>query len=179
MAERNAADAGAMQFKLPDLGEGVKEGQVLRLLVPEGARVEEDQLLLEVETDKSAVEIPSPFAGVVERWHVKEQQVVNVGDVMVTITDGVPSATPAVASAVAGTTASKERNAPPPTQTQTQTKTKTKTPTSRERAASPRRPASPAVRKLARQRGIDLETITGSGPGGRILRADLDRPGNG
>ena len=76
------------QFKLPDLGEGVKEGQVLRLLVAEGERVAEDQMLLEVETDKAAVEIPSPYTGVVTRWHVAEMQTVNVGDVMVTFDGG-------------------------------------------------------------------------------------------
>ena len=71
-------------FRLPDLGEGVKEGQIVRLMIAEGDRITEDQPLMEVETDKAAVVIPSPYSGVVEKLHVAEQQIVNVGDVMVT-----------------------------------------------------------------------------------------------
>ena len=72
------------QFTLPDLGEGVHEGQVMRLLVKAGDVVEEDQILMEVETDKAAVEIPSPYAGTIEAVHCKEQEIVHVGAVMVT-----------------------------------------------------------------------------------------------
>ena len=72
------------EFRLPDLGEGVTEGQVVRVLVREGERVIEDQPLLEVETDKASVEIPSPHTGIVAGVHVTENQVVNVGDVLVT-----------------------------------------------------------------------------------------------
>ena len=71
-------------FRLPDLGEGVKEGQIVRLMIAEGDRIVEDQPLMEVETDKAAVVIPSPYSGVVEKLHISEQQIVNVGDVMVT-----------------------------------------------------------------------------------------------
>ena len=72
------------EFKLPDLGEGVHEGQVMRLLVSEGELVNEDQHIMEVETDKAAVEIPSPVSGKVHRIHVEEKQLVHVGDVMFT-----------------------------------------------------------------------------------------------
>src|SRR5436853_4115376 len=80
-------------FKLPDLGEGVHEGQIVRVLVKPGDVVREDQPLMEVETDKAAVEIPCPFNGVVEKVHVAAGQLVHVGDVMVTIGDAgsVPS----------------------------------------------------------------------------------------
>ena len=67
------------EFRLPDLGEGVTEGQIIRVLVSEGEQVKEDQPLLEVETDKAAVEIPSPHTGLVSGVHVAEQQIVNVG----------------------------------------------------------------------------------------------------
>ena len=129
----------ARQFTLPDLGEGISEGQVLRLLVAEGDRVEEDQLLMEVETDKAAVEIPSPHAGTIARWHVSERQTVNVGDVMVTFGD-------------AGSTPSRPNSNP-----------------------QARTPASPAVRAFARARGVDIDAIAGSGPGGRVIRADVER----
>ena len=78
------------EFRLPDLGEGVHEGQIVRWLVAEGDAVKEDQPLMEVETDKAAVEIPSPYTGVVSRIHAAEQQLVHVGDVMVTF-DASPS----------------------------------------------------------------------------------------
>ena len=92
-------------FKLPDLGEGVHEGQIIKLLVPEGGSVREDQPLMEVETDKAAVEIPSPHTGRVLRWHVRENQVVNVGDVMVTFgADGETAATATSGAAPAAST---------------------------------------------------------------------------
>ena len=76
------------EFRLPDLGEGVMEGQILRVLVGEGDHVTEDQPLLEVETDKASVEIPSPHTGIVSGVHIIEQQIVNVGDLLVTFDGG-------------------------------------------------------------------------------------------
>ncbi|MBT4529787.1 MAG: 2-oxo acid dehydrogenase subunit E2 [Phycisphaerae bacterium] len=75
-----------MEFKLPDLGEGVHEGQILAVHVTQGQSIKEDAPLLEVETDKAAVEIPSPCTGVVTSVHVQEKQLVHVGDVMITFT---------------------------------------------------------------------------------------------
>ena len=73
-----------MEFKLPDLGEGINEGQILSVYIVEGQSIAEDDLLMEVETDKAAVEIPSPCSGTVVTVHVKDNQIVQVGDVMVT-----------------------------------------------------------------------------------------------
>ncbi len=157
----------ARQFTLPDLGEGVSEGQVLRLLVAEGDRVEEDQLLMEVETDKAAVEIPSPHTGTIARWHVSERQTVNVGDVLVTFGDvgsatGTDPARPRSPSHAdgAGTT---RPAAPVPSPAPARPGSRTRT------------PASPAVRTLARTRGVDIDAIAGSGPGGRVTRADVEQ----
>ena len=72
------------EFILPDLGEGVHEGRILRLHVPEGADIAEDAPLMDVETDKAAVEIPSPRTGRITKWHVAEKELVFVGNVMVT-----------------------------------------------------------------------------------------------
>lgn len=157
----------ARQFTLPDLGEGVSEGQVLRLLVAEGDRVEEDQLLMEVETDKAAVEIPSPHAGTIARWHVSERQTVNVGDVMVTFgdagsADGTDPPRPRLPSHADG--ASTTRPAAP-----------VPSPAPSRPGSRSRTPASPAVRTLARARGVDIDAIAGSGPGGRVTRADVER----
>ena len=89
----------AYEFKLPDLGEGLTEGEIARWLVAEGDTVAEDQPLVEIQTDKTTVEIPSPAAGTVARIFVAEGEIVPVGTVLVTIGDGAtpetePAATP-------------------------------------------------------------------------------------
>jgi len=93
-------------FKLPDLGEGVHEGQVVNVLVHEGDTIAEYQPMLEVETDKAAVEIPSPKAGVVSKIHVQAGQTVKVGQVLISIDEqggngrsAAPAAQPAKAAA--------------------------------------------------------------------------------
>ncbi len=156
------------EFRLPDLGEGVTEGQIVRVLVSEGDQVTEDQPLLEVETDKASVEIPSPHTGVVTGVHVTEQQVVNVGDVMVTFDDAETGSSavevkPADASA---------RGRPSAAATPAR-------PMSAPAAGGRTKPASPAVRKLARQLGVDLQTVEGSGPGGRVIRDDVEKAAGG
>ncbi len=78
----------AREFLLPDLGEGIAEAQVIRVLIKDGDDISEDQYLMEVETDKAAVEIPSPYQGVAQKVHVEEGQTINVGDVIVTFDDG-------------------------------------------------------------------------------------------
>ncbi len=156
------------EFKLPDLGEGVHEGQIIKLLVKAGDPVVEDQPLMEVETDKAAVEIPSPHTGTVATWHVEEGQVVNVGDVMVTFggagEDAVAPAEKATAAATASAPAAASRSAPSTTPS----------------GPPPRhKPASPAVRKLARTLGVDLDQVDGSGPNGRVTRADVEAANSG
>ncbi len=152
----------AREFRLPDLGEGVTEGQIVRVLVSEGDRITEDQPLLEVETDKASVEIPSPHTGVVTGVHVTEQQVVNVGDVMVTFADAEDgSSTVEVKPA----DASARRHRPSPATA----------PKPAPVAGGRIKPASPAVRKLARELGVDLQTVEGSGPGGRVTRDDVEK----
>ncbi len=149
------------EFRLPDLGEGLTEAEVVKLLVAEGDLVGEDQVVIEVETDKAQVELPSPVAGRVARIHVKPGETVKVGAVLFTF-DGV-EAGPA---ARAPSPAARPAQAAPPTG-----------------PAEPRRtpaPATPATRRLAREVGVDLATIRGTGPGGRItdddVRAAAKRP---
>ncbi len=156
----------SQDFRLPDLGEGVHEGQIVRVFVKEGDYITEDQPLLEVETDKAAVEIPSPFTGTVSVVHVQEHQLVHVGDTMVSFT-AVEGARPVeekkreASRGAPGTTgaaggASAVAAAPPPTVPHRIT------------------PASPAVRRLARELGIELSAIAGSGPAGRVTRQDVE-----
>jgi len=130
-----------MEFKLPDLGEGVHEGQVLAVHVVEGQSIKEDAPLLEVETDKAAVEIPSPCTGTVSAIHVKEKQLVHVGDVMITF--GIETKQEVTPKAPTQTGVSKVRS-------------------------------SPSVRKLARELGIDITTLEGSGSSGRVTRKDVE-----
>jgi pyruvate dehydrogenase E2 component (dihydrolipoamide acetyltransferase) len=142
-------------FVLPDLGEGLVEAEVVRVLVSEGDVIREDAPLLEVETDKAQVEIPSPMGGRVEKIHVAPHQTVRVGEVLVTFADGdspKPVAVPAPAAA---------RPAPP-----------TPSPASPAPREGPV-PATPATRRLARELGVDLRAVRGSGGGGRVTDDDV------
>ncbi len=157
------------EFALPDLGEGIAEAQIIRVLVNVGESIAEDQYLMEVETDKAAVEIPSPYSGKVLQVHVKDGQTVNVGDVVVTFEDS-GAATPAAA------TPAKAHKAAPSASPVATTTTTAASSTSTANSA-PRRTtsaAAPAVRKFAREQGIDLDSITGSGAGGRITKSDVE-----
>jgi len=146
-------------FTLPDLGEGLTEAEIVKVLVREGDVIAEDAPLLEVETDKAQVEIPSPMAGRVERVHVQPGQTVKVGAVLVSFADAAASpAAPARAAA-----------APKPAPAATAARA----------AAGARRadggpaPAAPSTRRLARELKVDLATVAGSGPGGRITDDDV------
>ena len=129
----------AYEFKLPDLGEGLTEGEIARWLVREGQDVAEDDPLVEIQTDKTTVEIPSPAAGKVARIMVAEGDVVPVGTVLVVIGED---------GAVAPPT---ERQAPEPARVR----------------------ATPLIRKIAQDLGVDLETVVPTGPQGRLTEEDV------
>lgn len=143
------------QFRLPDIGEGIVEGEVVRWLVRIGDEIEEDQPMVEVMTDKATVEIPSPVKGRVVERGGNEGDVVQVGSVLVAIDTGKDE----VESQPVHTTPH-----PPPR----------RPPISRRRRTS-RILATPAIRRLAKQMKVDLERVRGTGPGGRITREDLTR----
>jgi pyruvate/2-oxoglutarate dehydrogenase complex dihydrolipoamide acyltransferase (E2) component len=148
-------------FLLPDLGEGLTEAEIDRWLVKEGDLVEEDDPLVEVITDKATAEIPSPFAGVVRQIHVQPGQVVPVGTALVTIGEAAGAAVPGV-----GAPAEVRARDLPGARTDPD-------------ELGPGIKAMPPVRKLARELGVDILTIAGSGPGGRILRQDVEAAANG
>ncbi len=131
----------AYEFKLPDLGEGLTEGEVARWLVAEGDEVAEDDPLVEIQTDKTTVEIPSPAAGPVSRILVAAGEVVPVGTVLVVI--GGDGAAPSAAAS------------PPQAE------------------PAGRVQATPLVRRVAGELGVDLQSVTPTGPGGRISEADV------
>jgi pyruvate dehydrogenase E2 component (dihydrolipoamide acetyltransferase) len=149
----------ARAFKLPDLGEGVHEGEVLAVHVSVGQEVKEGDIILEVETDKAAVEIPSPFSGMLSQILVKPGDTVKVGDVMMTFSNG---------EAAEAVEAGKLEEVP----------SKKVEP---EEVASPSEagkrkgpvPASPATRRLARELGIDLHQVTPTGSGGLVTADDV------
>ena len=134
----------AYEFKLPDLGEGLTEGEVARWLVAEGQDVAEDEPLVEILTDKTTVEIPSPAAGVVSSILVEEGTVVPVGTVLVVI--GGDGAEPV--------------SEPSPVQDSGH-------------GEAGRVQATPLVKRVARELGVDLAEVAGTGPGGRITEQDV------
>ena len=170
------------QFTLPDLGEGLVEAEILNVLVREGDVVAEDAPLLEVETDKARVEIPSPIGGRVEKIHVAAGQTVKVGSVLVTFTDATGAAGAAPSPSPGMTSASTALSAPSRT-----TPSDGRGPGERSAPTSPapaegagRRPgepvpATPATRRLARELGVDLRAVRATGPGGRVLDEDVRR----
>lgn len=151
----------AYEFKLPDIGEGVSEGEIIKWMVKEGDRIKEDQPLVEVMTDKVNVQIPSPRTGTVTKIAVKEGEIAKVGDTIVTILEegGVPSQTPATLVGVSPPTS---RPAPMPSPVSS-------APALQSAVAT----ATPATRKLARELGVELSGVQGSGPQGRITDDDV------
>ncbi len=139
-------------FRLPDLGEGVHEAEILAIPVASGQAIEEGQVILEIETDKAAVEIPSPFTGVVGDILVKVGDMAIVGDVLMTFETGV------------------EKTTAPQVDTPPQVE---KMPPSKEYGQSPV-PASPSTRRLARELGVDLRAVTATGSGGIVTKDDIE-----
>jgi pyruvate dehydrogenase E2 component (dihydrolipoamide acetyltransferase) len=158
------------EFKLPDIGEGVVEGEIVRWLIQEGDSVTEDQPVVEVQTDKATVEIPSPRTGSITKCHFPEGGTCPVGDVLITfeVSEDIapepepePAPEPALepepapeAKAKATPAAPAPKPAPTP-------------------STGGKVRAAPATRRLAREKGIDITGVTGTGPGGRITRDDL------
>jgi pyruvate/2-oxoglutarate dehydrogenase complex dihydrolipoamide acyltransferase (E2) component len=156
------------EFKLPDLGEGVTEAEIERWLVEEGAEIAEDQPLVEVITDKASAEIPSPFAGLVTRIHVKAGEVVPVGTVLVTI----GSAEAAAGGAPPDLRSDSPRSAEDVAPALLRNSPAGGAPSSPTRQAEVK--AMPPVRKLARELGIDLNQVPASGPNGQVTREDVE-----
>ncbi|MBT2678406.1 2-oxo acid dehydrogenase subunit E2 [Bacillus sp. ISL-35] len=178
----------AFQFKLPDIGEGIHEGEIVKWFVKPGDKVQEDDVLCEVQNDKAVVEIPSPVAGTVEEVLVEEGTVATVGQVLVTFDapgyedlkfkgedeDAPAEKTEAQVQSTmeAGQKVEKEATeAPAPAGA-----------TGAGAAAAPqaevdpnrRIVAMPSVRKYAREKGVDIRQVAGSGKNGRILKNDVD-----
>ena len=149
-----------MEFKLPDLGEGIAEGEILKWMAKEGDVIKEDQPLVEVMTDKVNVQIPSPRSGRVSKILVKEGDVAKVGQTIMVIDDGSsgsPAPSPPIPAAAG----------PAPA------------PVAQRQIAAPSAAhevlATPATRRLARELGVDIAAVRGSGPQGRVTDDDVRR----
>ncbi|MDE1852231.1 MAG: 2-oxo acid dehydrogenase subunit E2 [Thaumarchaeota archaeon] len=147
-----------MEFKLPDLGEGITEGEILKWMTKEGDQVKEDQPIVEVMTDKVNVQIPSPRTGKVARILVKEGDIAKVGQTIMVIDDG--SAGPASPAPAP--------SAPSPNPTALAAQMQAPAPSSGALA-------TPATRRLARELGVDIGTVHGTGPQGRVTDDDVKR----
>jgi pyruvate dehydrogenase E2 component (dihydrolipoamide acetyltransferase) len=156
----------ALEFKLPDIGEGTVEGEVVRWLVEVGQSVEADQPVVEVMTDKATVELTAPTAGVITETRANPGDVVPVGDILYVLNGG--GAQAAGGGDAAAATAVEAPAAPAPT---------APTPPMAAPAGGDRKKplATPATRKLARELGVELAGVDGTGPAGRITKQDVER----
>jgi pyruvate dehydrogenase E2 component (dihydrolipoamide acetyltransferase) len=154
--------SSTQEFKLPDLGEGMHEAEIRHWHVKAGDTLKLDQPMVEVETDKAVVEIPSPVSGRVAAIRVPDGQVAKVGEVLIVLETSAPSgaSAPPSKSAPASPATPPTTEQPAPASTQAQ-------------ATRPRVLAAPAVRKLAFELGVDLEQVTPSNPNGRVSIEDV------
>jgi pyruvate dehydrogenase E2 component (dihydrolipoamide acetyltransferase) len=183
---RPYTDARVTEFKVPELGENVTDGDVLRVLVNVGDTITRDQPVVELETDKATVEVPSSVAGVVKDIKVKQGDKVKVGAVILTVDEN-------------GSAAPKPEEEPPQDTTRPQPEPQPEqkvvsmprtarpepvaarpaeppppaAPQPSRAARTPAAPAAPAVRRLAREIGVDINDVQGSGPQGRIAEEDV------
>lgn len=183
-------------IKLPELGENIASGTIVKILVKEGDRIEKDQSILEMETDKAVMEVPSPAAGRVVRIEVKPGEKVKVGQPILelekseatvgassavppspTETTGIASPPPAAVAVPPSESATKtpaaseeteQMTPPPPAREKDEIVPESVAPTATLPVA-----AAPSVRKFAREIGIDIREVPGSGPGGRISIEDV------
>ncbi|ANU27844.1 dihydrolipoamide acetyltransferase family protein [Planococcus versutus] len=188
----------AYKFRLPDIGEGIHEGEIVKWFVKAGDKIEEDDVLVEVQNDKAVVEIPSPVSGTVEEVLVEEGTVAVVGDVLVRIDapdaeededeDSKEDATPEVKEETeeqvqAGTAESggDVDKAPVREEPKKQTGAGSQSQAALKEESDPtaRVISMPSVRKFARDNDVDIKQVTGSGNNGRVLKEDIEAFMNG
>src|SRR5438105_4161152 len=165
---------GVRDFLMPDLGEGLTEGEVIAWLVAEGDTVAVDQPIAEISTEKAVVQVPTPFAGRVVTLHGAPGDMIKVGTPLISIevtgettNGGSGNVLVGYGTGEAEAAAARRRRVLPSDMS---------APSHATSAAAPAAPpASPLVRRLATELGIDLSTVTGTGPGGLVTRADLER----
>src|SRR5690625_1475061 len=161
----------AFEFKLPDLGEGIFEGEIVKWFVKEGDDIKEDDVLCEVQSDKAVVEIPSPVEGTVLKTHFSEGEVANVGDALISIeaegyesTEVETTEEPTEVDDEVAEEAEQEEVA----ETEQKDEPEEELPTKRVIAM-------PSVRKYARDHEVNIQEVVGTGKNGRVLKEDIDQ----
>ncbi|HTI49998.1 MAG TPA: 2-oxo acid dehydrogenase subunit E2, partial [Planctomycetaceae bacterium] len=186
----------SIDFKLPEVGENIEKADIGNLKVAVGDVITADQVVMEVETDKAVFDLPCPHAGKVAKIHVKPGQSVPVGGLLLTLEEtaaapaktaaspaapaaeskpapAAPKPAPAAAPGPAATAASKPAAPAPPAKPAAATIPSSVAAAEGNGHQSPPAPAGPATRRLARELGVDLHRVAGSGPGGRITPEDV------
>ena len=181
--QAHAQTASVVDIRLPELGENIEKGQVVNVQVKPGDQVEAGQTLLEVETDKAVIEVPAETAGTVQEVMVQMGQTVKIGDVLLKLQT--QAAAPQTKSDQKETATSQKIASPAenkPDKPEQATATKTPTNTTAQTAATTSAaeewilvPAAPSVRRFARELGVDIRKVNGTGPHGRISIEDVKR----
>lgn len=164
----------SFEFRLPDIGEGIHEGEIVKWFVKPGDKVNEDDVLCEVQNDKAVVEIPSPVAGTVEEVLVEEGTVAIVGDVLIKF--DAPGYEDLKFKGDHGEEETKAEEKPEPAQAETSAPAAEAAEAPKTTEVDPNRRviAMPSVRKYAREKGVDIRQVTGSGNNGRVQKEDID-----
>ncbi|MEK3887120.1 dihydrolipoamide acetyltransferase family protein [Bacillus sp. FSL K6-3431] len=172
----------SFQFKMPDIGEGIHEGDIVKWFIKPGDKIEEDDILCEVQNDKAVVELPSPVAGTVEKVHVEEGTTATVGDVLITFDapgyehlkgeDDAETEANVQSTAEAGQDIKKEE-VKQEVQAEA-TGAGVQSAETNDVDSNKLIVAMPSVRKYAREKGVNIRSVSGSGKNGRILRDDID-----
>ncbi|MFZ3579629.1 dihydrolipoamide acetyltransferase family protein [Virgibacillus sp. DJP39] len=172
----------AYNFKMPDIGEGIHEGEIVKWFVKEGDELKEDDVLCEVQNDKAVVEIPSPVEGTVKKVHVSEGTVAVVGDTLITIdAEGYEEEEEEEPEAEESAPEEKEdkQNKPEKEEEDSSKDVKKEKDTSETVKSEPsddkRVIAMPSVRKYAREKEVSIQKVSGSGKNGRVLKEDIDK----
>src|SRR3972149_5181087 len=189
----------AMEFRLPELGENIESGDVVKILVSVGDAVTKDQPVMEIETEKANIEVPSPVSGTIKEILVKEGEKVNIGQLLLTIDEGTKEKVVEEVEAIEKEEKKKKKEEKKETKAEIKEEEEVKKEKEEEKVkvkakeqqgeivefsrsakttteSKPSRgfaPAAPSVRRLAREIGIDISEVPGSGPGGRISEEDV------
>src|SRR5690625_1454209 len=151
----------AYEFKLPDIGEGIHEGEILKWFIEVDQEIEEDDILCEIQNDKAVVEIPSPVEGTVKELHFAEGDIATVGETIVSL-DVEGYVAPEAEDDV-------EEEVTPEEPVEEKVEEK------QEEVTEKRVIAMPSVRKYARDNDVNIQEVTGTGKNGRVLKEDIDR----
>lgn len=172
----------AFEFKLPDIGEGIHEGEIAKWMVAEGDEIKEDDVLAEIQNDKAMVEIPSPTDGTVKELHVDEGETTTVGTVIVTIDDGSEDSGESEEDSKDEESEGeekkeekKEEQSEDDEKEASEKESKSDEKEKEEKKSSGGRViAMPSVRKFAREEDVDINEVTGSGKNGRVTKEDVE-----